>query len=60
MYLAANLIFHIATLGGVLLLTAYRIISQLLRFTGSPPQLLMRLHGPQIPSLLLFWQHLIT
>ena len=59
MYLAVNLPCHIATLGGVILLTASLVISQLLKCTGSPPHLLMRLHGPQICSLLLFWKLLI-
>ena len=60
MYLAVNLPRHIATLGGVLLLTDSHMISQILKCTGSPPHLLMRLHGPQIRSLLLFWKPLIT
>ena len=55
MYLAVNLSRHIATLGDVLLLTASHMVSQILKFTGSPPHLLMRLHDPQIRSLLLFW-----
>ena len=59
MYLAVNIPHHIATLGGVLLLTASHMISQLLRCTGNLPHLVMRLHGPQIRSLLLFWQPLI-
>ena len=59
MYLAVNLPHHIATFGGVLLLTASQMISQLLKRTGSPPQILMRLHGPEIRSLLLFWQPLV-
>ena len=54
MYLAVNLPSHIATLGSVLLLTASRTISQILKCTGSSPHLLMRLQGPQICSLLLF------
>ena len=59
MYLAVNLPHHIATLGRVLLLTPSQMISQLLKCTGSPPQLLMHLNGPEICSLLLFWQPLI-
>ena len=59
MYLAVNLPRHIATLGGVLLLTAYRMIIQLLKYMGSPPNLLMRLRVPKIRSLLLFWNPLI-
>ena len=59
MYLSVNLPHHIATFGGVLLLTASHMISQLLKCTGSPPQLLMRLHGTKIRSLLLFWQPLV-
>ena len=59
MYLAVNLPHHIATFGGVLLLTASQIISQVLKCTGSPPHLLMRLYGPEICSLLLFWQPLV-
>ena len=59
MYLAVNLPHHIATFGGVLLLTDSYMISQLLKYTGSPPHLLMRLHGPKICSLLLFWQPLV-
>ena len=59
MYLALNLPHHIATFGSVLLLTASQMISHLLKFTGSPPHLLMRLHSPEIRSLLLFWQLLV-
>ena len=59
MYLAINLPHHIATFGGVLLLTASHKISQLLKCTGNPPHLLMHLHGTNICSLLLFWQPLI-
>ena len=59
MYLAVNLPHHIATFSGVLLLTASHMISQLLKCTGSPPQLMMRLHGPKICSLLLVWQPLV-
>ena len=59
MYLTVNLPCHIAKLGGVILLTASRMIIHLLKCTGSPPHLLMRLHGPQIRSLLLFWKPLI-
>ena len=54
MYLSANHPHHIANLGGLLLLTVYRTIRQILKFTGNPPHLLMRLQGPQICSLLLF------
>ena len=55
MYLAVNLPHHIATFGGVLLLTDSHMISQLLKCAGSPPHLLMHLHGPKISSLILFW-----
>ena len=41
MYLAVNLTHHIATFGGVLLLTASYMISHLLKYTGSPPHLPM-------------------
>ena len=53
-YLIVNLPRHIATLGSVLLLTASRTITQIFKFTSSPPHLLMRLQGPQIRSFLLF------
>ena len=59
MYLTVNLPHHIANFGGVLLLTASQMISQILKCTSSPPQLLMRLHGPEICSLLLCWQPLV-
>ena len=59
MYLAVNLLHHIATFGVVLLLTASHMISQLLKCTGSSPHLLMRFHGPKNSSLLLFWQPLV-
>ena len=59
MYPAVNLPHHIATFGGVLLLNASYMISQFLKCTGIPPHLLMRLHGPKIRSLLLFWQPLV-
>ena len=59
MYLAVNIPRHIATLGGVLILTDSFIISQLFKFTGIPPHLLMHLHGPQIRSILLFRKTLI-
>ena len=59
MYLAVNTPHHIATFGGVLLLTASHMISQLLKCTGSYPHLLMRLYGPKNRSLLLFWQPLV-
>ena len=59
MYLAVNPPHHTVPLGGVLLLTASRMISQILKFTGRPPHLLMRLHGSQICGLLLFWKPLI-
>ena len=59
MYLAINLPCHIATLGDVLILTAYLIIIQILKYMVSPSHLLMRLHGPQIRSLLIFWKPLI-
>ena len=59
MYLAVILPHHITTFGGVLLLTASHMISQLLKCTGNPPHLLMHLHGTTIRILLLFWQPLI-
>ena len=59
MYLAINLPHHIATFGGVLLLTASHMIGQFLKCTGSPPLLVMRLHGPKNRSLLLFWQLIV-
>ena len=59
MYLAFNLTHHITTLSGVLILTASHMLSQLLKCTGSPPRLLMRLNVPHIHILLLFWQPLI-
>ena len=59
MYLTVNIPHQITTFGGVLLLTASHIISQLLKCTGNPPHLLMHLHGTKIRSLLLFWQPLI-
>ena len=59
MYLAVNLPHHIATFGYVLLLTASHMIIQVLKCTGSTPQLLMRLHSPKIRSILIFWQNLI-
>ena len=59
MYPAVNFPHHIATFGGVLLLTASYMISQLLKCTGSPPLLVMRFHGPKIRTLLLFWQPLV-
>ena len=46
MYLAVNLPCHIATLGGVLLLTASRIIIHVLKCMGITPHLLMCLHIP--------------
>ena len=59
MYLPINLPCHIATLSGVLILTAYLVIIQISKCMGSPPHFLMRLHGPQICSLLLFWKPLL-
>ena len=59
MYLAVNLPHHIATFGGVLPLTDSQMISQILKCMGSPPNLVMRLHGPEIRSLILFWQPLV-
>ena len=50
MYLAINLPHHIAIFGGVLLLTASHMISQLFKCTGSPPRLLMHLHGPLLAT----------
>ena len=61
MYLTVNLPRHISTLaGGILLLTAYCVIIQLLEYRDSPPHLLMRLHGHQIRSIILFWKPLIS
>ena len=61
MYLAVNISRHIAILGSVLLLNASCMTSQILKCTGtpSPSHLLMRFHGPQICSLILFWQPII-
>ena len=59
MYLAVNLPHYIATFGGILLLTTSHMISQLLKRSGSSPNLLMRLHGPKIRSLILFWQPIV-
>ena len=59
MYLVINLPHQITTLGGVLLLTESPMTSHILKCTVSPPCLLMRLHDPQICSLILFWQPLI-
>ena len=59
MYLAVNLPRLIATLGGVILLTYYRMIIHILKCMGSPPHLLMSLYSTQIRSLLLFWKPLI-
>ena len=59
MYIAVNLPRHIPTLGGVLLITAYCTISQLLKCMGITPHLLMLLHVPHIRSLLLFWRPII-
>ena len=59
MYLAVNIPQHIATFGGVLLLTASHMISQLLKCTDIPPHLLRRFHGPKIRSPILFWQPLV-
>ena len=41
-------------------LSAFEIYGRPLKFTGSPPHILMHLHGPKIRILLLFWQPLIT
>ena len=41
MYFTVNLPRHIATLGNVLLLTASCMIIQILKYTGSTPQLMM-------------------
>ena len=61
MYLTVNFPRHIATLSGsVLLLTASRMIIQLLKCRGSPPHLLMLLHVHKIHRHLLFWQPLIS
>ena len=59
MYLTVNRPRHIATLVGVLLLTDSRTIRQISKFTGRPLRLLMRLQGPQIYIIILFWQPLI-
>ena len=59
MYLAVNLPHHIATFGGVLLLTASYMISQLLKCKGNSPHLMMHLHVTKIRSLLLLWLPLI-
>ena len=59
MYLAVNIPRHITTIGSVLLLISSYMISQILKCTDSPPHPLMRLQGPQIRSILLFWQPLI-
>ena len=59
MYLAVNLPHHIATFGSVLLLTASHNISQILKYTGNPPHLLIHLYGTKIRTLLHFWQPLI-
>ena len=48
MYLAVNLPRTIASLGGVIFLTASRMICQLLKCMGRPPHLPMC-------SLILFW-----
>ena len=60
MYLIVNTPHQITTLGGVLLLTASKMLIQILKCMGRPPRLLMRLRIPQISSLLLTWQPLIT
>ena len=60
MYLAVNLPHHIATFGGVLVLTASYMISQLLKCTSIPPHLLRRFRGPKIHIPILFWQPLVT
>ena len=60
MYLAINTPQQISTLEGVLLINDPHMLSQLLKLTGIPSHILMRLHGSQIHSLLLFWQPLIT
>ena len=49
MYLVINLPRHIATLGGVLLITASCMISYLLKCTGSPPPPPDVLAGPSYP-----------
>ena len=59
MYLAVNLPHHIATFRSIILLTASHMISQLLKYTGNPPHLLMHLHGTKICSIFLVWQPLI-
>ena len=59
MYLDVNLPHHISTFVSVILLAASHMISQLLKFIGNPPHLLMNLHCINIRSLLLFWQPLI-
>ena len=60
MYLAVNISRHIAAFDNVLLLTDSCMIRKILKYTDIPLHLLMRLHGPQIRSLLLFWQPIIS
>ena len=55
MYLAVNLPHQITNIGDILLLTAYHMLRYILKFTGPSPRLMMRLHGPQIHILRLFW-----
>ena len=43
MYLVVNFLRHIAILGRIILLTASRMISNLWKYMGSPPYLLVRL-----------------
>ena len=59
MYVAVNLPHQITNIGGIILLTASHMLTQLLKCMGSPPRLLICLHNPQIRSLLLFWKPLI-
>ena len=59
MYLAVNPPHQITILGGVLLLPASQILSQLLNCTGIPPRLLIHFYGTQIRGLFLFWKLLI-
>ena len=59
MYLSVNLQHQITTIGGLLLIIASHMTSHIVKYTVSLSHLLMRLHGPHIRSLLLFWQPVI-
>ena len=54
-YIIINIPRHITILGSVLILTAYCTLGQVFKYTISPPHLLMRLQGPQIRGLILFF-----